>query len=57
MPRYRAHTARGDAAAALTVAAVALPAAMAYAEVAGVSPVNGARGRRGCLEDERLQPA
>jgi len=41
LPRYRLHTARGDAIAAATVAAVALPSAMAYAEVAGVSPVNG----------------
>jgi SulP family sulfate permease len=41
LPRYRLRTARGDAIAAATVAAVALPSAMAYAEVAGVSPVNG----------------
>jgi SulP family sulfate permease len=38
---YRANTARRDGIAALTVAALALPSAMAYAEVAGVSPVNG----------------
>ena len=45
LPRYRPSTARGDAVAALTVAALALPSAMAYAEVAGLSPVNGlARG-------------
>jgi len=31
LPRYRLHTARGDAIAAATVAAVALPSAMAYA--------------------------
>ena len=41
LPRYRLHTARRDAIAAATVAAVALPSAMAYAEVAGLSPVNG----------------
>ena len=33
--------ARGDVVAGVTVAALAVPAAMAYAEVAGVSPVNG----------------
>jgi sulfate permease, SulP family len=38
---YRPNTARRDGIAALTVAALALPSAMAYAEVAGVSPVNG----------------
>jgi SulP family sulfate permease len=41
LPRYRAPTARRDAVAGLTVAALAIPSAMAYAEVAGVSPVNG----------------
>jgi SulP family sulfate permease len=41
LPVYRPHTARRDGVAALTVAALALPSAMAYAEVAGVSPVNG----------------
>jgi sulfate permease, SulP family len=41
LPRYRVHTARRDAIAAATVAALALPSAMAYAEVAGLSPVNG----------------
>jgi SulP family sulfate permease len=41
LPGYRPNTARRDAIAALTVAAMALPSAMAYAEVAGVSPVNG----------------
>jgi MFS superfamily sulfate permease-like transporter len=34
-------SARRDAVAGVTVAALALPSAMAYAEVAGVSPVNG----------------
>jgi len=38
---YRLGTARRDLTAALTVAAVAVPSAMAYAEVAGLSPVNG----------------
>ena len=38
---YGAGTARGDVTAGVTVAALALPSAMAYAEVAGVSPVNG----------------
>ena len=38
---YRPSTARRDLVAGLTVAALALPSGMAYAEVAGVSPVNG----------------
>jgi uncharacterized membrane protein len=38
---YRAHTARRDIGAGLTVAALALPAAMAYAEVAALSQVRG----------------
>jgi SulP family sulfate permease len=41
LPRYRVPSARKDAVAGVTVAALAIPAAMAYAEVAGVSPVNG----------------
>jgi sulfate permease, SulP family len=41
LPRYRAGHARGDLLAGVTVAALALPAAMAYAELAGLSPVNG----------------
>jgi len=41
LPRYRGPSARRDAVAGVTVAALALPSAMAYAEVAGVSPVNG----------------
>ena len=41
LPLYRAPSARRDAIAGITVAALALPAAMAYAEVAGLSPVNG----------------
>jgi high affinity sulfate transporter 1 len=41
LPRYRFPSARRDAVAGVTVAALALPSAMAYAEVAGVSPVNG----------------
>jgi SulP family sulfate permease len=41
LPRYRVPSARRDAVAGLTVAALAIPSAMAYAEVAGVSPVNG----------------
>ena len=40
-PRYRAPSARRDLVAGVTVAALALPSAMAYAEVAGLSPVNG----------------
>src|SRR5690349_5048261 len=40
-PRYGGPSARSDAVAGLTVAALAIPSAMAYAEVAGVSPVNG----------------
>jgi SulP family sulfate permease len=38
---YRGDAARHDLLAALTVAALAVPASMAYAEVAGVSPING----------------
>jgi SulP family sulfate permease len=41
LPHYRAPSARRDAVAGLTVAALAIPSAMAYAEVAGLSPVNG----------------
>jgi sulfate permease, SulP family len=41
IPEYRPTTARRDLIAGLTVAALALPSAMAYAEVAGLSPVNG----------------
>jgi len=41
LPHYRGPSARRDAVAGVTVAALAIPAAMAYAEVAGVSPVNG----------------
>ena len=39
--RYRAPKARRDLVAGVTVAALALPSAMAYAEVAGLSPVHG----------------
>src|SRR5262245_37350654 len=39
--RYRAPIAGRDLVAGVTVAALAIPSAMAYAEVAGVSPVNG----------------
>lgn len=38
---YRTGAARHDLVAALTVSALAVPASMAYAEVAGVSPING----------------
>lgn len=41
IPGYRPHTARRDVIAGLTVAALALPSGMAYAEVAGLSPVHG----------------
>jgi high affinity sulfate transporter 1 len=41
LPHYRGPSARRDAVAGVTVAALAIPSAMAYAEVAGVSPVNG----------------
>jgi sulfate permease, SulP family len=41
LPAYRPRTARRDIIAGVTVAALALPAAMAYAEVAGLSPVHG----------------
>ncbi|HET9901784.1 MAG TPA: SulP family inorganic anion transporter, partial [Actinomycetes bacterium] len=39
--QYRSRTARRDLVAGVTVAALAIPSAMAYAEVAGLSPVNG----------------
>jgi SulP family sulfate permease len=41
LPHYRVPSARRDAVAGLTVAALAIPSAMAFAEVAGVSPVHG----------------
>jgi SulP family sulfate permease len=41
LPGYRAGKARRDLVAGLTVAALALPSGMAYAEVAGLSPVHG----------------
>jgi len=41
LPRYRGRTLGRDLLAGLTVAALAVPAAMAYAEIAGLSPVVG----------------
>jgi sulfate permease, SulP family len=41
LPGYRGGTLRRDLLAGVTVAALALPAAMAYAELAGLSPVAG----------------
>jgi high affinity sulfate transporter 1 len=41
LPGYRPHTAQRDLLAGLTVAALALPSGMAYAEVAGLPLVNG----------------
>jgi len=41
LPEYRGHTLRRDLAAGLTVAAVAIPSGIAYAELAGLSPVAG----------------
>jgi len=41
LPNYRGPRALRDGVAGVTVAALAIPSAMAYAEVAGVSPVNG----------------
>ena len=41
LPRYRGSSARRDVTAGITVAALALPSAMAFAEVAGLSPVHG----------------
>jgi SulP family sulfate permease len=41
VPRYRGGTLRQDLLAGLTVAALALPASLAFAEIAGVSPVIG----------------
>ena len=41
VPRYRGSSAGRDLVAGLTVAALALPSAMAYGQLAGLSPVNG----------------
>jgi SulP family sulfate permease len=41
VPRYRFGSARRDLLAGITVTALALPSAMAYGELAGLSPVNG----------------
>ena len=41
VPRYRRSSAGRDLVAGLTVAALALPSAMAYGQLAGLSPVNG----------------
>ena len=41
LPGYRPRTARHDLLAAVTVAALAVPASMAYGELAGLSPVAG----------------
>ena len=41
LPAYRAGHAQRDVLAGITVATLALPSAMAYAELAGLSPVNG----------------
>jgi SulP family sulfate permease len=41
LPGYRGGTLRRDLLAGITVAALALPSAMAYAELAGLSPVAG----------------
>jgi high affinity sulfate transporter 1 len=45
LPAYRGGHARRDVLAGVTVAALALPSAMAYAELAGLSPVNGLYAR------------
>jgi len=41
LPRYRVPSARRDLIAGVTVATVGIPSAMAYGELAGLSPVNG----------------
>ncbi|HEX7310161.1 MAG TPA: SulP family inorganic anion transporter [Gaiellaceae bacterium] len=41
LPRYRAPSARRDLVAGVTVATLGIPSAMAYGELAGLSPVNG----------------
>lgn len=41
LPSYRPHRARRDAIAAITVAALAIPSAMAYAQLSGLSPIVG----------------
>ncbi len=47
VPRYRLGSARRDLLAGVTVTALALPSAMAYGELAGLSPVNGLYGLLG----------
>ena len=41
LPEYRPQTGRRDVVAGLTVAALAIPSALAWGELAGVSPANG----------------
>jgi high affinity sulfate transporter 1 len=41
IPTYRPRRGRRDVVAGLTVAALAIPSAMAYGEIAGISPANG----------------
>ena len=41
LPRYRVPSARRDLVAGVTVATLGIPSAMAYGELAGLSPVNG----------------
>src|SRR5512133_3889373 len=41
LPRYRVPSAGRDLVAGLTVATLGIPSAMAYGELAGLSPVNG----------------
>ena len=41
LPRYRAPSAGRDLLAGVTVAALGIPSAMAYGELAGLSPING----------------
>jgi high affinity sulfate transporter 1 len=41
IPRYRPSVGRRDLLAGLTVAALAIPSAMAYGEIAGLTPANG----------------
>ncbi len=55
VPRYRLGSARRDLLAGVTVTALALPSAMAYGELAGLSPVNGLYAL--LLPDDRLRAA
>src|SRR5829696_3350925 len=56
LPRYRGGTLRRDLLAGVTVAALALPASLAYAEIAGLSPVIGPDGAIAALVGAAIIP-